>query len=158
MRLYAGSSADFITATAHQAIVGLLKKAYFEQYRDQARDGEILSWQNSLQAVSEVFQQAGLLDHGVLLEYQLPLTSKRLDCLICGTDSRQEARAVIIELKQWSRTEPSAGQHEVVTWLDGAKKDVLHPSAQVGQYRSYLREVHTAFNGESDRIKLHACS
>jgi hypothetical protein len=158
MRLYAGSSADFITATTHRAIVGLLKQAYFEQYRDQAREGEILSWQNSLQAVSEVFQQAGLLDHGVLLEYQLPLTSKRLDCLICGNDARQEPRAVIIELKQWSKTEPSAGRHEVVTWLDGAKKDVLHPSAQVGLYRSYLREVHTAFNGEQDRIKLHACS
>lgn len=158
MRLYAGSSADFITATTHRAIVGLLKQAYFEQYRDQAREGEILSWQNSLQAVSEVFQQAGLLDHGVLLEYQLPLTSKRLDCLICGNDARQEPRAVIIELKQWSRTETSAGRHEVVTWLDGAKKDVLHPSAQVGLYRSYLREVHTAFNGEQDRIKLHACS
>jgi hypothetical protein len=105
MRLYAGSFTDFSTAITHRAIVGLLKQAY-----DRAQEGEILSWQNSLQAVSEVFQQAGLLDHGVLLEYQLPLTSRRLDCLISGKDSHQDLRAVIIELKQWSRTEPSAGQ------------------------------------------------
>jgi hypothetical protein len=31
-----------------------------------------------------VFQEARLDDHGVLLEYQLPLTSRRLDCIVTG--------------------------------------------------------------------------
>jgi hypothetical protein len=34
--------------------------------------------------MSQVFQHAELLDHGVILEYQLPMTSRRLDCMICG--------------------------------------------------------------------------
>jgi hypothetical protein len=158
MRLYAGSSTDFITATAHNAIVGQLKSAFFDYYRTEPQSNEVTSWHNSLQCVSQVFQQAGLLDHGVLLEYQLPLTSKRLDCLICGHDAQQQSQAVIIELKQWSDSQPSAGTNEVVTWLGGQLSDVLHPSAQVGQYSQYLCDVHTAFNGTEAAIGLHACA
>jgi DUF2075 family protein len=158
MRLYAGSSTDFITATAHNAIVSQLKSAFFDYYRTEPQPNEITSWHNSLQSVSQVFQQAGLLDHGVLLEYQLPLTSKRLDCLICGHDAQQQSQAVIIELKQWSDSQPSAGTNEVVTWLGGQLSDVLHPSAQVGQYSQYLADVHTAFNGTEATVGLHACA
>lgn len=162
MKLYAGSSTEFITATAHNAIVGQLQSAFFDYYRTEPQPNEVTSWRNSLRSVSQVFQQAGLLDHGVLLEYQLPLTSKRLDCLICGHDAQQQRQAVIIELKQWSEAQPSAGPHEVVTWLGGQLSDVLHPSAQVGQYRQYLADVHTAFNAtdadEQQPIQLHACA
>jgi hypothetical protein len=33
-----------------------------------------------------------------LLEYRLPLSSKRLDCLVCGHDRAGTQRASIIEL------------------------------------------------------------
>ena len=56
-----------------------------------------------MRAISQVFQYANLLDHGVMLEYQLPLSSKRLDCIICGKDSAETDNAVIIELKQWEK-------------------------------------------------------
>jgi hypothetical protein len=42
---------------------------------------------DEVRAISKVFQAASLLDHGVLLELQLPLTSKRLDCLVTGYDA-----------------------------------------------------------------------
>ncbi|MBC6609091.1 DUF2075 domain-containing protein [Hymenobacter sp. BT188] len=158
MRLYAGSSNEFIAATTHNSIVGTLKAAFFAHYRTEPQPNEVTSWHNSLRCVSRVFEDAGLLDHGVLLEYQLPLTSKRLDCLICGHDANQQSQAVIIELKQWSNSQPSAGSNEVVTWLNGQLSDVLHPSAQVGQYCQYLADVHTAFNGTEAAIGLHACA
>jgi hypothetical protein len=158
MRLYAGSSTEFIAATTHNSIVGTLKAAFFAHYRTEPQPNEVTSWHNSLRCVSQVFEDAGLLDHGILLEYQLPLTSKRLDCLICGHDANQQSQAVIIELKQWSDSQPSAGSNEVVTWLGGQLSDVLHPSAQVGQYSQYLADVHTAFNGTEATIGLHACA
>lgn len=158
MKLYAGSSTEFIAATTHNAIVGTLKSAFFAHYRTEPQPNEVTSWHNSLRCVSQVFEDAGLLDHGVLLEYQLPLTSKRLDCLICGYDANQKSQAVIIELKQWSDSQPSAGTNEVVTWLGGQLSDVLHPSAQVGQYSQYLSDVHTAFNDTEAAIGLHACA
>jgi hypothetical protein len=97
MNLYAGSSADFIADCVHNRITDKLKTAYFADYRREASPSEINAWRNSLRAVSQVFDRAGLHDHGVLLEYELPLTSKRLDCLITGRNEMLRDNAVIIE-------------------------------------------------------------
>jgi len=104
-----------------------------------------------------VFQTASLLDHGVLLGLQLPLTSKRLDCLVTGYDNKKTPNAVIIELKQWSGCRGAPGKNEVATFVGGNVRDVLHPSVQVGQYMTYLTDCHTAFQGENG-ISAHACS
>ncbi|HQT82709.1 MAG TPA: peptidase S24, partial [Candidatus Paceibacterota bacterium] len=93
----------------------------------------------------------------MILEYQLPQTSKRLDCMITGRNESGSDRAVIIELKQWEKCEASDGENEVATWVGGAKREVLHPSAQVGQYKMYLQDLHPAFDGE-DAIGLDAVS
>lgn len=149
---------EFIRDNAQNSIVSKLKDAFFRYYRQEPQPNEVQSWYNSLKSISDVFDKAKLHDHGVLVEYQLPLTSKRLDCLICGKDYLGVENAVIIELKQWSSTEPAAGEHEVTTWLAGKHREVLHPSAQVGQYRTYLADVHSAFTDESNSVRLHACS
>jgi hypothetical protein len=36
-------------------------------------------------------------------------------------------------------------------------RDVLHPSVQVGQYKTYLQDSHAAFHPGSD-LTLNACS
>ena len=158
MRLYAGTSKQFIDDTIQNQIAEKLKLAFFNYFRYNPSPAEIVSWKNSLRAISQVFQYANLLDHGVMLEYQLPLTSKRLDCLICGKDKHARENAVIIELKQWEKCDEAAGENEVLTWVAGAKREVLHPSAQVGQYKMYLQDTHTAFNLEPDPIVLEACA
>lgn len=103
MRLYAGISRNFITDSAHNQIAGKLKAAFFQSYGFNPTDNEINSWRNSLLNISTVFQNADLLDHGVILEYQLPMSSRRIDCLICGKNDTRRDNAVIIELKQWSK-------------------------------------------------------
>lgn len=99
MRLYSGSSPQFITDTVHNQITGKLKNAFFAAFGFQASPAEIQSWQNSLRALSQVFEHAHLFDHGVILEYQLPLSSLRLDCLVTGQNSGHRDGAVIVELK-----------------------------------------------------------
>ncbi|MBC5992429.1 DUF2075 domain-containing protein [Pontibacter cellulosilyticus] len=158
MRLYQGSSLEFIRDNAHNSIVSKLEENFFKYYRQKPQPNEILSWKNSLKSISKVFDDARLYDHGVLVEYQLPLTSKRLDCLICGKDKHGTPNAVIIELKQWSESEPAVGDNEVTTWLGGELREVLHPSAQVGQYREYLSDVHSAFTDENTPVQLYACA
>lgn len=158
MRLYSGSSKQFIHDTIQNQIAEKLKNAFFNYFRYYPSPAEINSWKNSLRAISQVFQYGSLLDHGIILEYQLPLTSKRLDCLICGKDEDRRDNAVVIELKQWDKCEPSESDNEVVTWVGGGKRDTLHPSVQVGQYHQYLLDAHTAFNSEVDPVLLHACS
>lgn len=158
MRLYAGTSEQFIHDTIQNQIAEKLKIAFFDYYRYNPSPAEVNSWRNSLRSMSQVFQYANLLDHGVILEYQLPLTSKRLDCLICGKDGNKEDNAVIVELKQWDKCDEAAGENELSTWAGGAKRDVLHPSVQVGQYKMYLEDTHTAFNTDHDPILLNACT
>ena len=158
MRLYSGSSQQFIEDTIHNQIADKLKVTFFDYFHYNPSDSEIISWQNSLRALSSVFEYSNLRDHGIILEYQLPQTSRRLDCLICGKDSSSRENAIIIELKQWQKCEESLGSGEVTTWLGGTRRPVLHPSVQVGQYKQYLQDYHTAFYDGESRVILNACS
>ena len=158
MRLFAGSSNQFIQDTVQNQIAEKLKQAFFDYYRYYPSSSEISSWRNSLRAICQVFQYSELLDHGIILEYQLPLTSKRLDCLICGKNQYNNDYAIIVELKQWEKCENALGENEVITWVGGGKREVLHPSVQVGQYQTYLQDTHTAFNTTNNPVFLDACT
>jgi DUF2075 family protein len=107
--------------------------------------------------MSLIVTDAGLDDHGVMLEYQLPMSSRRLDFLICAEDSKGHDAAVIVELKQWQSCGPSDADDLVCTWVGGRDRDVLHPSVQVGQYRQYLADSHSAFHEEPGNVRLEAC-
>jgi uncharacterized protein len=157
MRLYSGTTKSLNEDSAYNRIATKLKDAFFDEFRYHPSAAEVNSWNNSLRAISQVFQAGGLLDHGVLLELQLPLTSKRLDCLITGYDGKKAPNAVIIELKQWEGCKGASGKNEVATFVGGNVRDVLHPAVQVGQYMMYLTDCHTAFQGK-DAIGTHACS
>ncbi len=93
-----------------------------------------------------------------MLEYQLPMSSRRLDCLVTGRNDQRNDNAVIIELKQWDRCSHSDGEREVITPLGFSEREVLHPSVQVGQYKTYLEDTHTAFYAGAAPIGLNACS
>ena len=157
MRLYSGTSKQFIEDTVQNQIAGKLQKSFFRHFRYKPPESEVRSWRNSLRAITMVVQSAELLDHGVILEYQLPLSSRRLDFLICGKNNSGEDNAVIVELKQWERCEKAEGE-KVITWIGGGDREVLHPSVQVGQYHQYLKDVHTAFYDGNEPITLGSCS
>jgi SOS-response transcriptional repressor LexA len=158
MRLYSGTSEQFITDTVQNQIADKLKDAFFASFRFNPSPGEMNSWRNSLKSISLVFQYAKLLDHGIILEYQLPLTSCRLDCLIMGRDSQNYDNAVIIELKQWDKCQDAEGENEVLTWVGHGEREVLHPSAQVGRYKMFLQDGHSAFYEGDSPVSLSACS
>lgn len=105
-----------------------------------------------------IFSRAGLTNQGVMLEFQLPLTSKRVDCLLCGYGSDGTPTAVAIELKQWETCEESAGDHEVTTYVGGGNRDVLHPSVQVHRYAQFLRDNHEACHADPDPVRVAACA
>jgi hypothetical protein len=130
MRLYSGVSTDFIRDNVHNRIAEKLKDAFFRQYRHNPAPSEVNSWRNSLKSVSLVLEDAKLHDHGILLEYQLPMSSKRLDCMITGQDDAQRDNAVILELKQWEMCGDAGADNLVTTFVGGRERDLLHPSAQ----------------------------
>jgi uncharacterized protein len=156
MQLYTGTSRQFIDDAFQGSIGRKLEDAFFRHYRYRASPQEVRSWQNSLTRMSMVLQRAELTDHGVILEHQLPLTSKRLDCMVVGRDGPRSDQAVVVELKQWETTVASDVDLCVGTFVGGRVRDMLHPSVQVGQYAQYLRDYHTVFSG--DEVGLAACA
>ena len=156
MRLYAGTTTGLAEDSAHNRIASKLRDAFFREMRYEPSPSEVGSWRNSLRAVSQAFEVAELDDHGVLIEYQLPQTSKRLDCIVTGRDAAGRDQAVIIELKQWERCREAFG-NKVVSFVGGDDRQVLHPSVQVHQYETYLRDCHSAFY-EDPPVLLSGCA
>jgi hypothetical protein len=156
MQLYSGTTPQFIEDAVQNRIAEKLQEAFFAHFRYRPSPGEVNSWRNSLRAMCNVVQYAKLEDNGLLLEYQLPLTSKRLDFMITGRDAAGASNAVIVELKQWSDCQPSSVEGCVAAFVGGRVRDELHPSRQVGQYQEYLADCHTAFS--EGNVGLTACS
>src|SRR5437870_12853138 len=77
MHLYTGSSQQFINDVVQNRIAASMRSACFNHFRFHPSPGELHSWQNSLRAVCNVLQYGSFNDNGVVVEYQLPLTSKR---------------------------------------------------------------------------------
>jgi uncharacterized protein len=100
MQLYAGTSRQFMEDAIRHSIDIKLQQAFYDHFQYKPNPSEVRSWKNSLIQMSSVLQYADLTDNGVILEYQLPLTSKRLDCMVTGTDNHRDPNAVIVELKQ----------------------------------------------------------
>jgi uncharacterized protein len=103
-------------------------------------------------------QYAKLEDNGIALELQLPLSSARLDVMLTGHDEAKRARAVIIELKQWSAVEDSQIDECVLTYVGGKLRDMPHPSRQAANYRQYLADMNSAFSDGALPIELDACA
>ncbi len=97
------------------------------------------SWDRSLPVLARDLVQAGLDQVEMLIEYQLPLTSKRVDVVLAGQDRRTGADAyVVVELKQWSHAELFEDDPKLVLveHMSGGPK--LHPVLQAKGYCEYL--------------------
>lgn len=102
MKLYAGTTGQFRADAQMHRIAEKLQAEYTIQIGHKPPPSEIHAWQNSLMALSMLVDQAELNDHGVILEYQLGNTSRRLDAMLTGHAATSAENAVVVELKQWS--------------------------------------------------------
>jgi hypothetical protein len=156
VHLYNGSTQDFVADAVRAQIAQKLDDAFFDYFRFHPSPSEVRSWQNSLRAMADAVTLADLNDYGVVVELQLPLSSRRIDCLLTGHDDADRPQAVIVELKQWDSVGPSSIEDCVTVFLGNRERDQLHPSRQVGNYERYLKDVHTTFS--EGRLGLAACA
>ena len=87
MHLYSGPSVDFISDAVQNRVAGKLEQSFLHHFRYKPGPSEVRSWQQSLRAMSSALQTGEFTDHGVILEWQLPLSSRRLDCMVTGHDT-----------------------------------------------------------------------
>jgi hypothetical protein len=98
------------------------------------------SWTQSLPVLGQDLADAGLDQVEVLIEYQLPLTSKRADVVLAGVHPKTgDDSYVVVELKQWSYAESYEGSDTLVA-VEHARGPRLHPGVQVADYCTYLTD------------------
>lgn len=95
-------------------------------------------------------------DCGVMIEYQIPQTSKRIDFILTGRNTKNVDHAVIIELKQWETAELTDKDGVIRTYVGAALREVSHPSYQAWSYTSLLGNFNeSVYRGG---IKLEPCA
>lgn len=137
MTLYRQSVAGF-SAAEHQFADQIAEQMTIRTGRRPA-PSELRSWQRSIPALRADLVAAGL--HGVemLIEYQLPLTSKRADVVLVGRHPRTGGPSyVIVELKQWSQASSFEGSDSLVRVEQYGDRPVTHPALQVRDYCDYM--------------------
>jgi hypothetical protein len=109
------------------------------------------SWERSLPILARDLIDAGLSQVEMLVEYQLPLTSKRADVVLAGVDHTGQDAYVIVELKQWSTAELYEDDQDLVLveHMPGGPK--LHPVLQVQGYCQYLTDFVSALENKAVR-------
>jgi hypothetical protein len=158
LKLYAGTTEQFRTDAQLHRIADKLQNEYIAQIGYKPGPGEMNAWQNSLMALSMLIDQAELTDHGVIVEYQLGNTSRRLDAMLTGRSATSTENAVVVELKQWSRGSigPSMADNCVELSIGNRIRRVLNPSVQVGGNRQWLLDIHSVFYSRSmGRLRPH---
>ena len=111
------------------------------------------SWENSLIEISELFIQCGLGDVNLLVEYQLPYSSKRIDVIALGSSPKNETPTVIaIELKQWSNASLIEGALDSLKIDSYGNTPILHPAVQVSRYCEYLSDFNRYVSHENTNL------
>jgi hypothetical protein len=82
--LYSAAGSLFVEDVLLNRIAEKLRISFVDQLDRRVSPGELNAWSHSLQSFAHVLSHYELTNVGVVLEMQLPLTSKRLDCLLTG--------------------------------------------------------------------------
>lgn len=131
--------------------------AYVVHLGRQTSRNEILSWKNSMSYMDRILEDPEIpADSGISIEFQIPLTSKRIDFIITGQNEEQKEQAIIIELKQWSSAELTHKDALVKTCFQHGKSETTHPSYQAWSYASIIRDFNQVVQDE--QITLIPCA
>lgn len=115
--------------------------------------GERRAWTRSLPALQSVLLDAGLDNVEMLIEYQLPLSSKRVDAVLAGVDPRTGGPSyVVVELKQWSEAHRFKDSEHLVAVEQYRRRGVSHPLIQVRDYCDYLTNFVAALGDPTTRL------
>ena len=139
MIIYRATKRQFVDDVFNNTIADNIDEAFYEHLGRHTSPNEVRSWQNSMQYMSRVVNTPELPDDtGVAIEYQIPLTAKRVDFIISGLNAQKKEQLVIVELKQWENAEPTQKPGVVVTRFQQGKSEVAHPSYQAWSYAYML--------------------
>ena len=158
MLVYHGNKKEFIDEVINGTIADKIHQKLLEA---GIPDGESQygSYQNSMPYMQMVLNDGTIDDDvDIAIEYQIPLTSRRVDFIVAGSNDSNENNLVIIELKQWSHIVKTEKNNivELETYTGGAVREVVHPCQQAYSYAKLIAN----FNADirDNNIGLYPCA
>jgi uncharacterized protein len=140
MFLLRGSVAALTRQAAAGGLVPHLADQFWYLFGARPSRSEVRSWERSIPALLGQLTDAGLDEVEVLVEYRLPLSSKRADVVLIGQHPRGGPSCVVVENKQWSRIELVDKEYRLVEVTGAGERERLHPQEQVRGYVEYLQD------------------
>lgn len=157
MLIYQNTKGGFVDDVRNGYIAKKITEAFEAHNLSHNNDAEFRAWANSLQYMRNVLDDNDISDEcNLAIEYQIPLTSKRVDFLIAGKDLEENNNIVIIELKQWENSGMTSRPDVVTAFTGGANRAVCHPSYQAYSYAKIIENFNEdIYNGN---IRLKPCA
>ncbi len=159
MRLYDSTVNQFRDDVVQNKIGDILSRNYEDYYGRKVSPSEYNSWNNSLNFVKNALDYSELYENKIVVEYELPYSTRRIDVLLFGKDEGGEENIILIELKQWSNenVEDCETEGNVLVNYGRFKKEQAHPSLQVEGYHYDLQDFMVIFR-EQPSITLNSCA
>ena len=159
MLVYNDTKSQFVSDVKGGFIEDKIKSCIRQKGLNAGRDNEYESWHNSMQFMRNIVDDQEIDDNvRVAIEYNIPLTQKRVDFIISGSDKRGNDNVVIVELKQWKEAEivDDYMHHSVKANVGRIGNIVAHPSYQA---YSYARTIYNYCQAVVDNsINLAPCA
>ena len=157
MIVYQNTKNAFIDDVVSNNIENIIHEYFQNTIGYSTSNSEINSWRNSMQYMSNILLDPEIPnDSGVVIEYQIQQTSKRIDFILTGENENKVSHAILIELKQWSEAQISDKDGIVSTFVGKRVREVSHPSYQVWSYAALLNGFNEAVY--TSNIKLVPCA
>lgn len=157
MIVYNASKKGFVEDVFNGTIADEIDNAFYTHLGRHTSPNEVLSWKNSMMHMYKVINTPEIPDNAsIAIEYQIPLTSKRIDFIISGIDEKEQSHIVIIELKQWEHAQISGKSGLITTRFQHGEAETTHPSYQAWSYAFMLENYNETI--ETHHIALAPCA
>lgn len=157
MIVYQATKASF----NNDVITNKIDEVIFDNFKNKIGRGtsesEKQSWRDSMMYMQNILEDGGIPeDTGVMIEYQIPQTSNRIDFILTGKNENNVDHAIIVELKRWGKIELTEMDGVVSTYVGKGNREVSHPSYQAWSYAALLNNFNEAV--QKNGIELKPCA
>ena len=157
MIVYQSTKEGFLDDVLRNEIDTKINQAFYDHLGRHTSPNEVLSWTNSMMHMSNVLMDNEIAANaGISIEFQIPLTSQRIDFIITGLNEDQKEQVIIIELKQWSSAQLTDKDAMVRTRFQHGETETVHPSYQAWSYAALIESYNQTVRDE--QINLVPCA
>lgn len=154
MIIYQNTKGGFIEDVRNGYIADKIEEEFEKHNIPHSNQAEYRAWANSLMFMRNALDDNDISDDcSLAIEYQIPLTAKRVDFLIAGKDEDDNNNIVVIELKQWENCSSTQRPDVVKAFTGGAERAVTHPSYQAYSYAKIIENFNEDVYKEDIRLK-----